>query len=828
MYVYEQEISKGYAWVKVKLTGYTGMKINAANGQEELGFPDTMSTLLFYPAQPGDRLTLLDESYNYAVATYAPEIDPRWIYTYTYAPDQGWVQYRHDLTETNCRQGEYIFNESVYFRLCLRKVNGGDFTGTEDINDIIIFETQALPQPQKTKPWIQQEVRRVSERVSALRTDEDLAFILMTDTHHNVNGTWQDTKQALTLLNQSLSIDGIIHLGDFTDGMVTKDALRHYMKEIKADLEAYGVPLWTVIGNHDVNYFKNNPQRLTIEEQREIYTDIRYYIDFPQIRLIFLDSFDPDASGRYGYHPECIAWLSQTLESLPHGYKALIFSHLSPITRLQFWAKHVRGEAELMATIIGHKSKILGWINGHNHADHIDNDEGIPIISIANAKCEAFTEYKPEGSITPERKWDDVSQELWDVMLVNPQTGTLRFVRFGAGKDKKITNGRVSQLTDLQTVQLTLLKEFIRVAEEEALQWYVMFGTLLGTTRTGGFIPWDDDIDIVLPRPEYNRLRNLHHKFHAPYFLQTTANDPAGAPRFTRLKHDETAVIYNFPTMYTRRGHMGVYIDIIPLDIVPNYKTAIKMQELRPRFHGPMYYSAALDENEGEEVPDFKESACIAAGGIPGFYQFFADSYERFCAHHTEGHYYSMPVLNGAHGYRVYDRKWFESGEEMEFEGLKVRVPIGWREILVATYPEGLYEPELLLRKSKNQTENRIVDTKRSYKEYVRPYTDMLCGIEGKRVYLFGAGDSLRIWLERYAKGLNVVCAFDNSQDKWGTNLFGVYVKNPAELPHHITEGDRLIITSIYHKEIIEQLKGMEITDYYVFIDGLKYRWERM
>jgi lipopolysaccharide cholinephosphotransferase len=102
----------------------------------------------------------------------------------------------------------------------------------------------------------------------------------------------------------------------------------------------------------------------------------------------------------------------------------------------------------------------------------------------------------------------------------------------------------------------------------------------------------------------------------------------------------------------------------------------------------------------------------------------------------------------------------------------------------------------------------------------------MLTNISDKNVYLFGAGDSLRIWLERYGKGLNIVCAFDNSRSKWGTKAFGVDIHSPEQLPDFVEddgEKARIIIASLYHKEISKQLERMGIEEYYIFVDGLKY-----
>ena len=431
--------------MRYPLIGCAGMKIRAGDGCEELGHPEMLSTTVFYNAYPGDKLILSDENYKYNIATYRPEIDPRWIYTYIYAPDQCWAAYNHDLSGDTYRQSEYTFTKNLYFRICLRKMNGEAFDGTEDINEIITFETHSAPEI--SKRWIEDEVRRVSDRVEASRTEGDIVFVLLADTHYNVNGTWSDTQEAIKLLNKNISLNGIIHLGDLTDGMVTGEATRYYVNKVLADLKCTGTPVWVVIGNHDTNYFRRNPDRYTSQQQRELYLDgrdIRYFIDFPKLRLVFLDSFNVNEEQRYGYSPECIKWLEQTLKDIPDNNKALILSHLPPVTRLQYWAKALRGEVEVSDVLQRNSHKILAWINGHNHADRLDNDKGFPIVSIVNAKCEAFSEYKTEGFITPDRKLGETSQEAFDLMIVNPLKEEIRLIRFGAGRNRTIINGKAA------------------------------------------------------------------------------------------------------------------------------------------------------------------------------------------------------------------------------------------------------------------------------------------------------------------------------------------------------------------------------------------------
>ena len=379
-------------------------------------------------------------------------------------------------------------------------------------------------------------------------------------------------------------------------------------------------------------------------------------------------------------------------------------------------------------------------------------------------------------------------------------------------------------MNDVQNVQLNILKEFSRIMERENLGWFAMFGTLLGASRHGGFIPKDGDIDVAMLRTDYDRLRTMPEIFSEPYFLQTTGNDPDAAPRYMRLRRSDTAYITNYPSNYTRGGHMGIYIDIIPLDIVPDIVAAQRIQRATHTIHRQMFGSAAFDESAGGEMSDFKEAFCYNNAGLPGHYGFFAECYEKICASFTSGHYYAMPVLHGVRGHYVYDREWFKDCAWMNFEDLKVPVPAGWNETLIASYPVGLYKRDRKYTPPEQPDENLIIDARRSYKEYTRRYTDALIGIGEKKVFFFGAGDSLRIWLDRYGEGLNVICTFDNAESKWGTTAYGVPVRSPNDLPELFDSDSRLIITSIYHKEIGLQLDKMGIKDYFVFIDGWNYR----
>ncbi len=126
----------------------------------------------------------------------------------------------------------------------------------------------------------------------------------------------------------------------------------------------------------------------------------------------------------------------------------------------------------------------------------------------------------------------------------------------------------IDGISKLRRVQMELLKDFIRVCDEHDLKWYVFFGTLLGTVRDGGYPVWDDDIDVVMPPEDYRTLCAHKEWFADEDFLQTPL-DP-GFRNFAKLRRNGTCAFQECLEDNLRRGgHMGICIDIIPLNEMP-------------------------------------------------------------------------------------------------------------------------------------------------------------------------------------------------------------------------------------------------------------------
>ncbi len=120
------------------------------------------------------------------------------------------------------------------------------------------------------------------------------------------------------------------------------------------------------------------------------------------------------------------------------------------------------------------------------------------------------------------------------------------------------------ELKELQAIEFDLLVKFDEVCKKHKLTYYLYGGTLLGAVRHKGFIPWDDDIDVIMPRADFEKFNLLSSEFEAPYFLQTPETDKGYLYSITKIKNSETCGAN--PLRAGFGFNFGIWIDIFPLD----------------------------------------------------------------------------------------------------------------------------------------------------------------------------------------------------------------------------------------------------------------------
>ena len=123
------------------------------------------------------------------------------------------------------------------------------------------------------------------------------------------------------------------------------------------------------------------------------------------------------------------------------------------------------------------------------------------------------------------------------------------------------------QLRAVQLKQLETMVEIDRICREQGLRYYLIGGTLLGAVRHKGFIPWDDDLDIAMPRKDYDRFMEIGQRFlRDKYFLQNYETEECCFIPFAKVRVNGT--IFKEAVVAHLNCHHGVFVDIFPLDRV--------------------------------------------------------------------------------------------------------------------------------------------------------------------------------------------------------------------------------------------------------------------
>lgn len=148
---------------------------------------------------------------------------------------------------------------------------------------------------------------------------------------------------------------------------------------------------------------------------------------------------------------------------------------------------------------------------------------------------------------------------------------------------------KLIQLTDkqrreVQEKELLILKEIDRICSKENIKYSVCAGTLIGAIRHKGFIPWDDDIDVFMLRDEYMRFREACKKqLGGQFFYQNHDTDPEYYYLFDKIRLNDTVFKESYIAKY--KIHHGVYVDVFPLDAIPDNRFLFTWQYLRFQFN---------------------------------------------------------------------------------------------------------------------------------------------------------------------------------------------------------------------------------------------------
>lgn len=242
-----------------------------------------------------------------------------------------------------------------------------------------------------------------------------------------------------------------------------------------------------------------------------------------------------------------------------------------------------------------------------------------------------------------------------------------------------------TEIKKVWAVEMVLLKKLLEVCEKYHLKIWAEGGTLLGAVRHHGYIPWDDDIDMAMPRKDYDKLQIIaKDEFKSPFFFQSGYTDlfPSG---MIKLRMDGTSAIEK--NRYQRKCHHGIFIDIFPLDVMPDdfleMKTFINStNKLHQNLIEYCDYSFAFPNNK-YKIYSFINKIIVS---IKGFHNTFA-KYDHFVKQYNNNHYSFVSLISWFYDERYLRRReWYKETLFTSFEDITLPIPYAYHEILSKQY----------------------------------------------------------------------------------------------------------------------------------------------
>ena len=244
-------------------------------------------------------------------------------------------------------------------------------------------------------------------------------------------------------------------------------------------------------------------------------------------------------------------------------------------------------------------------------------------------------------------------------------------------------------LEDLKRIEINILDEIAQYCKKNNLIYYLDSGTLLGAVRHKGFIPWDDDIDIIMPRSDYQKFIKSFNNDHTEgeYKVISSVSNADYYYPFAKVVDTRTELIED--EMVPIKGY-GVYVDVFPIDGLPDNKKERRRFQNRLWFYRRLWGASTSRINETKSL--LRKLKILFAKCI-GWKRILLKVEKTAAENDMKKAKYAASLVSSSDKYREIDSSLFYSGTELEFEGKLYPVPLHYKEYLTLLYGDYMKLP---------------------------------------------------------------------------------------------------------------------------------------
>lgn len=303
-----------------------------------------------------------------------------------------------------------------------------------------------------------------------------------------------------------------------------------------------------------------------------------------------------------------------------------------------------------------------------------------------------------------------------------------------------------------------LMKEVHQICEDNGIDYIICGGTLLGACRNGGFLPWDDDADIMMTRPNYEKFKEACKTCLPPNRAFGTPETDESFPfTVSRYISTDTTAFHNSQSLHDDIA--GEVIDILRLDPIADGEEAFReYRRLLALLHDTIKYSSVASTRYDASVEEYDkyQEMLKEHGKLYTVEQIEARMAETF---DPEGENY---VLHWQGCPALFKREWMDNPAKMEFEGFTFNAPPGANEFLMSWYGEEWAELPYPIIPAKHNAASSLDFPYTEALEYYKPLLDrddlrQRLGMRARSIIATGplsneVNDQMRLISARFAR----------------------------------------------------------------------------
>lgn len=250
--------------------------------------------------------------------------------------------------------------------------------------------------------------------------------------------------------------------------------------------------------------------------------------------------------------------------------------------------------------------------------------------------------------------------------------------------------------------EIEVLNEVDRICRQYDIQYFADWGTLLGTIRHKGFVPWDDDMDITMKREDYTRFCQIVQQEQGNLEIINFHTDPEWKDMLSRVINGRNV---NYTQEHLKKYHGFPYVaglDIFPLDYVAPTEDEDKIQcsmiSIVEAFSANIRNNTATPEEIEQTMKDIEQMCGVKFNNLEPLATQLLKLGERLSMMYTDEESQAVALMGDHAGPRpldVYPKEYYSESIYMPFEYTTIPVPVGYEKILIQKYGENYMIPYL-------------------------------------------------------------------------------------------------------------------------------------